>query len=87
MKRYNVNGMPVEFVEVLNGYWVKHSDYEQAVLDYNKSASRMWEVETSAVQAISVQWSDKVEAQQRKIIYLSVACFALAAALLFKVLG
>lgn len=87
MKRYNVNGMPVEFVEVLNGYWVKHEDHERAVLDYNKSASRMWEVETSAVQAISVQWSDKVEAQQRKIIYLSTACFALAAALLFKVLG
>lgn len=87
MKRYNVNGMPVEFVEVLNGYWVKHSDYEQAVLDYNKTASRTWEVETISQQQITEQWSNKVENQQHKIILLSVAVFALSAILLFKLLA
>ena len=87
MKRYNVNGMPVEFVEVLNGYWVKHEDHERAVLDYNKSASRMWDSENDTQQRITEQCNEKLEAQHRKIIYLSVACFIMAAILLFKVLG
>jgi hypothetical protein len=87
MKRFNCKHFPVEMEEALNGYWIKHEDHERAVLDYNKSASRMWDSENNTQQRITEECNDKLEAQHRKIIYLSTACFIMAAILLFKVLG
>jgi len=87
MKRYNVKGMPVEFIEVLNGYWIKHEDYENTVLDYNKIISRMSDSGESFRQAIKDECNEKLEKQHRIIIYLSTATFAMASILLFKVLS
>ena len=87
MKRYNCKHFPVEMEETSMGYWISWEDHERAVLDYNKTASRTWEVETIAQQQITEQWSNRVENQQHKIILLSVAVFALSAILLFKLLA
>lgn len=86
MKRYNVSGMPVQFDEVLNGYWIKYDDYEQSLLENNKSASRMWDSEMRYKETIDGQYSEKLEKQQHIIIILSVACFALSAIGLFQLL-
>lgn len=86
MKRYNVSGMPVQFDEVLNGYWIKYDDYEKSLLENNKSASRMWDSEMRYKETIDGQYSEKLEKQQHIIIILSVVCFALSAIGLFQLL-
>ena len=78
--------MPVEFVEVLNGYWIKYDDYEKSLLEYNKSASRMWDSEIHLQERVKEEYTQKLEKQQHTIIVLSVACFALAAIGLFNIL-
>ena len=73
--------------ESLNGYWITYEDHEKVVLDYNKSASRMWDSENNTHQKIKEECNEKLVMQHHKIILLSVACFAMAAILLFKVLS
>ena len=87
MKRYNCKHFPVEMEETSMGYWISWEDHERVVLDYNKSASRMWDSENNAQQRITEQCNEKLEMQHHKIILLSVACFAMASILLFKVLS
>lgn len=86
MKRYNVNGMPVEFVEALNGYWIKNDDYEKSVLDHSKTLSRMGDQEAALFLKAGEEYVERLEKQQHIIIILSVVAFALAAIGLFKIL-
>jgi hypothetical protein len=87
MKRYNCKHFPVEMEETSMGYWISWEDHERAVLDYNKSASRMWDSESTAQQRLKDECNEKLESQHRKIIYWSTACFVMATMLLFKFLS
>lgn len=87
MRRFNCKNFPAEMEEVLNGYWVRHEDHEQIVLDYNKRLDRNGERYSDTYQDLKDQCNEKLENQHRTIIYLTVVVFALFVTLLFKFLG